>query len=128
MSENDAIIDSLFARIGGTVAVAKAVEIFYAKVLTDTGINKFFEGIPMEKQKEKMRQFLTYAFGAKTSYGGKSLESAHAKLVENGLNDSHVDSVMEHFVATLKELAVPDDMIKEAAAIAESVRDDVLGK
>jgi len=25
-------------------------------------------------------------------------------------------------------LAVPDDMIKEAAAIAESVRDDVLGK
>ena len=56
MSQNDATSDSLFARIGGTIAVAKAVEIFYAKVLADTGVNKFFEGIPMEKQKENIRQ------------------------------------------------------------------------
>lgn len=35
---------------------------------------------------------------------------------------------MEHLGATLTELGVPAEMIGEAAAIAESVRADVLGR
>ncbi|NOS87404.1 MAG: group 1 truncated hemoglobin, partial [Methylococcaceae bacterium] len=36
--------------------------------------------------------------------------------------------IMEHFGATMKELNVPQDLIAKAAAIAESTRQDVLGK
>jgi hemoglobin len=35
---------------------------------------------------------------------------------------------MEHLGATMKELNVPPELIAQAAAIAESTRNDVLGK
>ncbi len=72
--------------------------------------------------------FLTMAFGGPNNYTGKDMRSAHSKLVSAGLNDRHFDAVMEHLGATLKELKVPQNLIEEAAAIAESTRKDVLGK
>ncbi len=119
---------SLFARIGGEAAVDAAVDIFYRKVLADDRINDFFEGVDMEKQAAKQKSFLTFAFGGPHHYSGKDMREGHAHLVERGLNDSHFDAVMEHLGATLKELNVPDDLITEAAAIAESTRNDVLGR
>lgn len=56
------------------------------------------------------------------------MRNAHAPLVKKGLDSSHFDAVMEHLGATLTELNVPGELIAEAAAITESVRNDVLGK
>ncbi len=117
---------SLFDRIGGDAAVNAAVDVFYRKVLADDRINKFFEGVDMDKQAAKQKAFLTFAFGGPATYSGKDMRLGHAHLVEKGLNASHFDAVMENLGATLKELGVPDDLIGEAAAIAESVRADVL--
>ncbi len=119
---------SLFARIGGEGAVDAAVDIFYRKVLADDRVNKFFEGVDMEKQAAKQKAFLTMAFGGPNNYTGEDMRKGHAHLVERGLNDSHFDAVMENLAATLQELKVPDELIAEAAAIAESTRNDVLGK
>ena len=119
---------SLYERIGGDAAVNAAVDIFYRKVLADDRISKFFEDVDMERQAEKQKGFLTFAFGGPNNYTGKDMREGHAHLVERGLNDSHFDAVMEHLGATLKELNVPDDLIAEAAAIAESTRNDVLGR
>jgi len=120
--------ESLFERIGGEAAVNAAVEIFYRKVLADERINSFFEGVDMDKQAAKQKAFLTMAFGGPNNYTGEDMRKGHAHLVEKGLNDSHFDAVMENLGATLKELNVPDELIAEAAAIAESTRNDVLGK
>ncbi len=120
--------ESLFDRIGGEAAVNAAVDIFYRKVLADDRINQFFEGVDMEKQAAKQKAFLTMAFGGPHSYTGEDMRKGHAHLVERGLNDSHFDAVMEHLGACMKELNVPDDLIAEAAAIAESTRNDVLGR
>ncbi len=117
---------SLYDRIGGEAAVNAAVDIFYRKVLADDRINQFFEGVDMEKQAAKQKAFLTMAFGGPNNYTGEDMRKGHAHLVEKGLNDSHFDAVMENLAATLKELNVPDDLIAEAAAIAESTRKDVL--
>lgn len=122
MSEN------LYEKIGGDAAVNAAVDVFYRKVLSDDRINQFFEGVDMEKQAAKQKAFLTMAFGGPHNYTGKDMREGHAHLVERGLNDSHFDAVMENLGATLKELNVPDDLIAEAAAIAESTRNDVLGR
>ena len=119
---------SLFERIGGEAAVNAAVDIFYRKVLADDRINAFFEGIDMDRQAAKQKAFLTFAFGGPANYSGKDMREGHAHLVAKGLNDSHFDAVMENLGATLKELNVPDNLISEAAAIAESVRGDVLGR
>jgi hemoglobin len=119
---------SLYDQIGGEAAVDAAVDIFYRKVLADDRINKFFEDVDMETQAAKQKSFLTVAFGGPNKYTGKDMRDGHAHLVARGLNDSHFDAVMEHLGATLKELNVPDELIAKAAAIAESTRNDVLGR
>lgn len=120
--------DSLYDRIGGDAAVNAAVDVFYRKVLADDRINSFFEGVDMDNQAAKQKAFLTMAFGGPNNYTGEDMRKGHAHLVARGLNDSHFDAVMENIGATLKELGVPDDLIGEAAAIAESTRNDVLGR
>jgi hemoglobin len=120
--------ETLYEKLGGEKAVDAAVDIFYRKVLADDRINKYFEGTDMEKQAAKQKAFLTMAFGGPNSYTGKDMREGHAHLVKNGLNDSHFDAVMENLGATLKELNVPDELIAEAAKIAESTRNDVLGR
>ena len=119
---------SLFEKIGGDAAVNAAVDIFYRKVLADDTVNSFFEGVDMEKQAQKQKAFLTMAFGGPHNYTGEDMRKGHAHLVAKGLNDSHFDAIMGHIGATLTELNVPGDLIAEAAAIAESTRNDVLGK
>lgn len=119
---------SLYERIGGEAAVGAAVETFYRKVLEDYRINRFFDNTDMDAQIAKQKAFFTFAFGGPNEYSGRDMREAHARLVKRGLDDSHFDAVMEHFGATLVELKVPEDLIAEAAAIAESVRDDVLGR
>ena len=120
--------DSLFDKIGGEAAVDAAVDIFYRKVLADDSISKYFEGVDMGTQAAKQKAFLTMAFGGPNSYTGMDMRKGHEHLVKNGLNDSHFDAVMGHIGATLTELNVPAELIAEAAAIAESTRNDVLGK
>lgn len=122
-------MSSLFERLGGADAVDAAVDKFYEKVLADDRIKHFFEGVEMKRQAKHQKMFLTYAFGGAPNFPGKSMRAAHQRLVEEmGLNDSHFDAVMENLGATLKDLGVPDDLIAEAAGIAESTRDDVLNR
>ncbi len=122
-------MSSIYERIGGEKAVDAAVDKFYEKVLADERIKHFFTDTDMKKQANHQKQFLTYAFGGSASYSGKSMKAAHKNLVEKmGLNDTHFDAVMENLGSTLKELGVPDDLIGEAAAIAESTRGDVLNR
>jgi hemoglobin len=121
-------MSSLYEKIGGEPAVNAAVDIFYRKVLKDDRIKHFFDGVDMEKQAAKQKAFLTMAFGGPHNYTGEDMRKGHAHLVKQGLNDSHFDAVMENLGATLTELKVPGDLIAQAAAIAESTRNDVLGK
>ncbi len=119
---------SLYTQLGGEAAVNAAVDIFYRKVLKDDRIKHFFDGVDMSKQAAKQKAFLTLAFGGPNNYSGEDMRRGHAHLVAKGLNASHFDAVMENLAATLKELNVPADLIAQAAAIAESTRNDVLGK
>ena len=119
---------TLFERLGGADAVNAAVDIFYRKVLSDDRVNGFFEGVDMEKQIQKQKGFLTMVFGGPNNYTGKDMREGHRHLIKKGLNDSHVDAIIELLGGTLKELGVKDEDIAEVAAIANSVRDDVLDR
>jgi hemoglobin len=118
----------LYEEIGGAGAVNAAVDIFYRKVLKDDRISRFFTGVDMGTQAAKQKAFLTMAFGGPNNYTGLDMRKAHAHLVKQGLNDSHFNAVVEDLGATLKELKVPDNLIAQVAAVAETTRNDVLGK
>lgn len=119
---------SLFEQLGGEAAVDAAVDIFYRRVLADHRINRFFDKTDMEQQAAKQKAFLTMAFGGPNNYSGTDMRTAHAKFVKMGLDDSHFDAVVENLAATLQELNVPQTLIDQVAAIAESTRNDVLNR
>ncbi len=119
---------TLYEQLGGKPAVEAAVDRFYQKVLADDRIKHFFEGVDMKKQIGKQKAFLTMVFGGPTNYTGLDMRKGHAHLVERGLNDSHFDAVVENLGQTLTELGVGSGLIAQVAALAESVRSDVLGR
>ena len=119
---------SLYDELGGAPAVEAAVDIFYRKVLSDDRISHFFDGVDMERQAAKQKGFLTMVFGGPNNYTGKDMRTGHAHLLKMGLDDSHVDAVIEDLAATLRELGVGEDRIAQVAVIANSVRDDVLNR
>ncbi len=122
-------MSTLFEQIGGEPAVEAAVDKLYLRLMANEKISHFFAGIDMNKQRKHLESFLTYAFGGKTGYDGRSMRQAHQRLVEHlGLTDTHFDALIENIVATLRELNVPEDLIIEVAQITESVRGEVLNR
>lgn len=121
-------MSTLYERLGGEAAVNKAVDIFYRKVLSDDRVNGFFDDVDMDRQAAKQKAFLTMVFGGPNSYTGMDMRQGHKHLVTRGLNDTHVDVIIELLGGTLKELGAADADIAEVAAIANSVRDDVLDR
>jgi hemoglobin len=116
----------LYERLGGEPAVDAAVDIFYRKVLGDERISHYFEDVDMNRQREKQKAFLTFAFGGPNRYpGSPDIRGAHARMK---LQEADFNAVMEHLGATLVELKVPQPLIAEAATIALSVKSDVLGR
>jgi hemoglobin len=118
-------MSSIYEQIGGAAAVDTAVDIFYRKVLKDPRIAGFFDTVDMDAQRNKQKAFLTMAFGGPHEYTGKDMRAAHARL---GLNDGHFDAVIENLRLTLEELEVPQPLINQILAIAESTRNDVLNR
>jgi hemoglobin len=119
---------SLFERLGGAPALESVVESFYRKVLVDERISDFFDDVDMDGQLAKQKAFLTMVLGGPVHYSGKDMRQGHKHLVARGLDDTHVDAVIELLGATLAEHGVSAAEIADVAGIAESVRDDVLDR
>lgn len=118
---------TLYERLGGAAAIDAAVDIFYDKVLADGRISHFFSNTDMARQRSHQKAFLTYAFGGGPAYSGLGMRAAHQGLVDKlGLNEGHFDAVVENLAATLAGLGVSDALIGEVAAVAVSIKDDVL--
>ena len=105
--------------------VNAAVDIFYQKVLADPVVSHFFAHIDMEKQNNKLKAFLAYAFGAPIPYTGKKMHEAHAHM---HIEEHHFNAVAGHLVATLQELQVPQELIDEVVMIVMTTKEDIVNK
>lgn len=120
--------NSLYDRLGGAPAMQVAVERFYRRMLKDERVAHFFEGVDMQRQADKQRGFLTMVTGGPNHYTGKDMREGHRHLLARGLNDSHVDVVIENLGVVLRELGASEADIQAVADLANSVRDDVLSR
>jgi hemoglobin len=116
---------SLFDKLGGKAGVNAAVNKFYEKVLADERVNEYFQSTNMAKQKAHQAAFMTFAFGGPNEYKGKDMAAAHKHLMPH-LEESHFNAIVEHFVATLKELEVPQEDIDAAVAVVATTKEAVL--
>jgi hemoglobin len=125
---NSAPARSLYEELGGDAAVDATVDVFYRKVLSDDRVSSFFDDVDMDRQIAKQKGFLTMIFGGPVAYTGKDMRHGHVHLIERGLNDSHVDVVIELIAESLREVGAPEHLIAQVASIAESARADVLNR
>ena len=119
-------MSSLYEGLGGDVALQAAVASFYEKVMSDPSLSPFFEGVAMDVQIKKMIGFMRMAMGGPHDYTGKDLRTAHARLVQDGLNGEHFDAIVDHLEATLVELGIEDDLIAQVLELVASTYGDVL--
>lgn len=47
----------------------------------------------------------------------------HSRLFEIGLNETHFDMVAGHLVTSMKELAIPEDLINDVVAVVVPLRE-----
>jgi hemoglobin len=121
-------MSSIYEQLGGAPAIQAAVEDFYRRVLSDDVLAPFFEDVDMDKQMAKQGAFLTMVTGGPNSYTGRDMRAAHSHLVARGIGDRHVDLVIKHLGDTLAGLGVKPELIAQVAAVAESVRNDILSR
>lgn len=121
-------VTSLYERLGGEAAVLAAVHLFYAKVIEDELTSPFFADLDVAAQAQKQVAFMTWAFGGPTEYRHRDLRTAHAHLLDRGLDDAHFDAVATHLASTLRELDVAPELIEEALTIVAATRSDVLNR
>jgi hemoglobin len=95
-------------------------------MLTDPMLSGYFDGVDAERQAAKLAAFLRMALGGPGHYTGTDLRTAHARL--DGLGDEHVDRVIDHLKATLRDLGAAEPDVRTAAGIVGSARDDVLNR
>lgn len=121
-------MSTIYERVGGEPAVQELTERFYRKMLSDERVSDFFDDVDMDKQIAKQKSFLTMVTGGPNNYTGKDMREAHKHLMTRGLNDTHVDVVIEHLTTTLKEMGAPDDIIESVRQACEGARNDVLNR
>jgi hemoglobin len=122
------MIDRLYEKVGGSRTINELVRLFYDRVLADPLLAPFFPTTDMESLRAKQVMFLIMLLGRTRTFSGRDLTAAHAGARAEGLTDEHFDALVGHFEASLRELHVDDEYVREVIARIEATRDAVLGR
>ena len=114
---------TVFDAIGGSAAVAAAVDVLYDRLLADAQLAHYFEGVDVRALATHMRAFLTAALGGPQLYQGRDMGAAHARL---GITSADWDATVGHVVASLESLSVPAEQIGEIGAKLAPLKDSIV--
>lgn len=124
--------ESLFDRLGGTYAIAGAVDVLVDRLFANAAVNAneavhAHHGDPANAPGYKflVTAWSIEAAGGPKCYPGMDMDSAHASLA---ITDENFDAVACEIDATLNFLNVPTAERKEFMAIIESYRPQVIAK
>ena len=116
---------TLYEKLGGEAAINAVVDSFYTKIISDPETSSFFEGIEMDKQAQKQKNFITFVTGGPNHYSGKTMKDAHSHLA---IANKDFDNVCTHLINTLKEFGVAQEDIDTLGTALEGFRSDIVNK
>ena len=114
---------SLYARLGGEVAVAAVVDGFYERVLADPDLVHYFDGVGMERLRAHQRAFIAVALGGPDCYTGRPVDATHRDLHISG---AAFTKVVAHLTDTLRTLGVDSEDIASIAAVLAPLQPHVV--
>ncbi|MCB1021653.1 MAG: PAS domain-containing protein [Bryobacterales bacterium] len=116
---------SLYKRLGGAAGLAKAIDLFYEKVLADSKLAPYFDMVDMNRLKGQQRAFFAQALGGPAHYKGADMTAAHIHLE---ISQAAFDRTAGHLVAALAELGAPkaaiDEVVGAIAPLAAQIVQD----
>ncbi|MEC9283729.1 MAG: group 1 truncated hemoglobin [Bdellovibrionota bacterium] len=115
--------ESLFQKYGGFETLGKLVHEFYSKLLDDSEIKPYFDGVNLEKLMQHQVNFLGLALGGPNKYEGKDLKTAHGHLKISG---EHFSIVAGYLEEVLDEAGVDEQDIDAIMGVVGSTKDDVV--
>ena len=119
---------SLYDRLGGYNGIAKVVDEFLGRLVTDKQFEKFFVGHSTDSKKQ-IRQHILDQFCAATGgpcvYTGRDMKTSHSGL---GITNAEWDAAAKHLVASLDKYKVPEREKNEVLAFVTTLKKDIVEK
>jgi hemoglobin len=112
-----------YVRLGGTQAFDALVTELDRRILQDERLRPYFDGVSLERLQHHQRSFLAMAFGGPPGYLGRTIQAAHSSL---DVTDEAFDRVMDHLIATLVDLGVSQELLREVAWTLLPLRHDIV--
>src|SRR3954451_2856074 len=113
----------LYDEIGGSAAVAVAVDDLYVRILGDRVLSPYFARVDMIRHTRHMRAFIAAALGGPDLYAGRDMAAAHARLRVSG---EAFDRMAEHLVGTLKCLGARPEHVAAILARIAPLREQIV--
>ena len=119
---------SLYKRLGGYDAIAAVVDDFVPRLAGDPDLAQFFNGHSIDTKK-RLRQHVVDLIceltGGPCMYVGRDLKTAHAGL---GIAESHWQTSLKHFNATLDKFSVPPKEMNELISLISALKPKIVEK
>jgi hemoglobin len=118
--------ESLYHRLGGYDAIAAAVDDLLPRLVGDPRIGVFWRGKcvdSMKKDRQLIIEYFCEAFGGPANYLGRDMKTSHEGL---GITEGDWAVFVEHTVATLNDLDVPEQEKNEFLAAAALLKGDIV--
>ncbi len=109
-----ATVPSIYERVGGSGPVEAVIDRFMDKTLADPQVSRYYANSDVTRVRRNAKAFAVRTFGGPDFYEGQPMPVVHAHL---GVTEADFDRWMGLFGETLREFAVPDEMIREIAAL-----------
>jgi hemoglobin len=114
---------TIYDQIGGEPALTVVVDDFYARVVADQRLSGFFAGTNMDRLKGRQVEFFAAALGGPVPYTGASMRDAHRG---RGIRKEDFDRVVNHLVASLVAVGVPERTVAEIVAAVAPLAGEIV--
>jgi hemoglobin len=116
----------LYQRLGAYDGIAAIVDDLLPRLLDDGVLGAYWKGKckdSLKKDRQLFVDFLSSAFGGPVVYLGRDMKTSHDGL---GITESEWARFIEHVVATLRNMTIPERETAEFLAAAGRLKGDVL--
>jgi len=114
---------ALYEKYGGRAFWSNAVDIFYAQLVQDPQLGRYFAGRDVNKVKAMNTHLLECALGNTTEHFSVSVKRVHADMT---IERSAFTRFLELFTAVLRERGVSAADLEEIGEVLTAFEDDVL--
>lgn len=113
----------LYERIGGSEAIAAAIDAFYERVFADPRVSHYFDDLDIDRLKRQQQQFFEFGTGGPATYDVSRIEVVHKS---RDIDQEAFDVFVGHFEDTLRAFELPEQERRELMDAVHSFHDAVV--